>query len=334
MTDNNGSGFATMARIAGMGISLPPKVMTNHDLEKIVDTSDEWITSRTGISERRIAQPGVTAAMLAAPAAVEAMERASIAPSDLDLIICATATPNMVFPSTACEIQHLIGADGCPAFDIMAACSGFIYGVTTAEKFIKSGSASNILVVATEVLSNILDWTDRSTCVLFGDGAAAAVMTKSDGPSGVIDSKIRSDGAYGDLLKAPALAARQKEDGGTSKDGRYLQMIGSQTFKVAVTNMINVSKEILEANAITLDDLDLIVPHQANMRIINAVVKGLGGTEEKAYINVNRYGNTSAASIPIALYEAENEGRLKKGNLVLLVAFGGGLTWGATLLRW
>lgn len=322
------------ARIAGVGKNLPSKTLTNADLEKIVDTTDDWIITRTGIKERRIAEEGVSASDLAIPAAREALKKAGVDPKELDLIICATSTPDMMFPSTACFIQNAIGARDCAAFDILAACSGFVYGLEVANNFIMSGAAKRVLLVASEIFSQLMNWEDRSTCVLFGDGAAAAVLTPSN-DNGVIESRIYADGEYAGMLSAGGFGSRRPVTQKSFEEKAFcLEMKGNQTFKIAVKRMSDVAGALLRENGLTPEDLALIVPHQANIRIINAVGKSLNVPEEKVYVNVNRYGNTSAASIPIALYEAVEEGRIKKGDLVLLVAFGGGLTWGATLMRW
>ncbi len=318
----------TASRIAGLGIALPEKIMTNHDLEKIVETSDDWITTRTGIKERRIADKNESASSLAMPAVTEALENANISPSDLDLIICATSTPDRAFPSTACTIQQQLGAGNCAAFDISAACSGFLYALTLGDSMIRSGQAKNVLLVTSELFSRIVDWTDRATCVLFGDGASAVVLTGSDGKSGIVDSKIHADGRYADDLVAGSGSAT-----GDVPEQRYVTMKGNQTFKVAVNTMSSVARKILDNNDIAIEDIDLIVPHQANIRILNAVAKNLGLDEKKLFINMHKYGNTSATSIPLAMYEALAEGRLKRGDKLLLVAFGGGFTWGASLIN-
>ncbi|VAX18996.1 3-oxoacyl-[acyl-carrier-protein] synthase, KASIII [hydrothermal vent metagenome] len=321
--------------ISGLGRNVPDKVLSNADLEKMVDTSDEWIKTRTGISERRIADDGVTTSQLGIPSAREALKNAGVSPKELDLLLCATSTPENMFPSTACSIGHGIGAGDCPSFDLLAACTGFIYAVSVADNFIRSGSANNVLIVASEIYSRIVNWKDRGTCVLFGDGAAAVVVSRSDVSSGIIDSIIHSNGAYGDLLTVGGVASRRPVAGRAIEDaGYFLKMKGNQTFKVAVKRMTDVASKLLEKNGLTAGDVDMVIPHQANIRIINAVGKSLGVPEEKVFVNVNKYGNTSAASIPIAMYEAVEEGRVKPGDLVLLVAFGGGLTWGATLIRW
>ncbi|MBI5814055.1 MAG: ketoacyl-ACP synthase III [Nitrospinae bacterium] len=321
------------SRIAGIGMNMPSKILSNADLEKLVDTSDEWIVTRTGIKERRIAEEGMTASKLAVPAVLEAIRNGGIAAEDIDLIICATSTPDMTYPSTACFIQSEIGAGDCPAFDISAACSGFVYGLTIADKFIKTGSARNAIVIGSELNSRLVDWDDRSTCVLFGDGAAAVVLSASDGQSGIMESMIFADGSYSDMLTAGHGSANPAKSGADPKS-HCIKMKGNQLFKVAVKSMADVAGELLKRNGLTADDVKLVIPHQANVRIINAVAKAMGVSDGKIYVNVHRYGNTSAATIPIAMYEAWAEGRLKKGDIALLVAFGGGLTWGATLLRW
>jgi 3-oxoacyl-[acyl-carrier-protein] synthase-3 len=314
-----------------LGISLPSRVLTNAQLEKMVDTTDEWILTRTGIRERRIADDGQTASTLAIPAALDALRRAGVGPEDLDLIICATSTPDMLFPSTACLIQRGIGARGCPSFDILAACSGFVYGLSVVDKFVRSGSAKTALLVSSEILSRTVDWEDRNTCVLFGDGSAAAVIKATEGASHVIDTRIHADGIYADLLTSAAGPSASIPSG---PKPHCIKMKGNQTFKVAVTNMADVCSSLLADNGYTASDVALVIPHQANIRIIHAVAKSLDIPEDKMYVNVHRYGNTSAATIPIAMYEAQEEGRLKKGDLVLLAAFGGGLTWGSALIRW
>jgi 3-oxoacyl-[acyl-carrier-protein] synthase-3 len=319
------------SRIAGLGINLPSRVLTNAHLEKMVETTDEWILTRTGIRERRIADDGETASTLGVPAAQEALRRAGVAPEDLDLIVCATSTPDMSFPSTACLIQSGIGALGCPAFDILAACSGFVYALSVVDKFVRAGSAKTALIVASEIFSRIVDWEDRNTCVLFGDGSAAAVIKATEGASHVIDTRIHADGSYADLLTGGAGPGASKP---SDPKSHCIKMKGNQTFKVAVHNMADVCSSLLADNGYTAGDVALVIPHQANIRIIHAVAKSLNLPEDKMYINVHRYGNTSAATIPIAMYEALEEGRIKKGDLVLLAAFGGGLTWGSALIRW
>lgn len=321
-------------RVTGVGRALPARILSNHDLAKMVDTSDEWIVARTGIRERRIASEGESTGELGAIAAKEALERSGTDPKDIDLILCATSTPDKVFPSTACYIQEKIGSAPAPAFDLLAACSGFSYGLKIADSFVQSGSAKKVLVVASEVYSRIVDWSDRTTCVLFGDGSAACVLEPSDGVSGIVASNIYADGALADLLCAGGLKYSEFPGDELNPNDHHIKMKGQETFKIAVKKMADASREILKANGFTTDDVSLVIPHQANIRIINAVAKSLNVSGEKVFINVQKYGNTSAASVPLAIYEALEEGKLKKGDLTLLVTFGGGLTWGATLLVW
>ena len=327
---------APTCRITGVGANLPERVLTNLDLEKMVETSDEWIVTRTGIRERRIAGQGTSTYELALPAAREALDIAGVLPEDLDLIICATATQDRYFPSTACMIGHGLGAGDAPAFDISAACSGFIFGSSIIHQYFRGKAARNALLVASEIYSRIVNWKDRSTCVLFGDAAAAVVFSASSGPEGLIDTCIRSNGEYGSFLTGGAIARPGDPLAGalpTMGDGYFIEMKGNQTFKIAVKSMCDVALRILKDNGMSVSDVDLVIPHQANIRIISAVGKSLGLPEEKVYSNIHRYGNTSAATIPLALYEAQKEGRVKKGDVVLMVAFGGGLTWGASLMR-
>ncbi|MDH5757306.1 MAG: ketoacyl-ACP synthase III [Nitrospinota bacterium] len=324
-------------KIAGVGVNVPSRVLTNFDLEKMVDTSDEWIVTRTGIRERRIADADETTHGLAIPAAQEALRSAGIEARDLDLIICATATQQRYFPSTACMIGHGLGAGDAPGFDISAACSGFIYGSSIIQQYFRGGMAKNALLVASEIYSRIVNWQDRATCVLFGDAAAAVVFSASDSSEGLIATRIRSNGEYGSFLTGGAITRSGDPVAGalpTMGDGYFIEMKGNQTFKIAVKSMCDVATRILEENGMTVADVDMVIPHQANIRIISAVGKSLGLPEDKVYSNIHRYGNTSAATIPLALYEAVQEGRVKKGDVVLMVAFGGGLTWGASLMRW
>ncbi len=306
-------------KILATGVYLPEKVLTNFDLEKIVDTSDEWITTRTGIKERRIAEKESVVDM-AYEASRRALEGAGLSPEELDLIILATLTPEKRFPSTACLLQARLGAKGVYSFDISAACSGFIYALDVADSFVKSGKAEKILIVGAEKLSEAVDWTDRATCVLFGDGAGAVVVVKSEDRSDILASKMYSEGSLEDLLYA-------------EKCG-FIKMKGRELFKAAVRSMAEVCEEVLEKAGVKPEDVALVIPHQANVRIINALAEKLGIPKEKVFVNIERYGNTSAASIPIALHEAVKEGRLKRGDLVLMTAMGGGLTWGAVLLRY
>lgn len=303
--------------IKGMGYYTPENVLTNFDLEKMVDTSDEWITTRTGIKERRIAKEESLTDM-AYKASLLALEESHIEPEDIDVIILATLTPDLSFPASACLLQARLGCNKAYAFDLSAACSGFLYGLEIASALLSSGRARNILLVGAEKLSQIVDWSDRSTCVLFGDGAGAVVLS-SEGEGELLASVMRSDGGYWDILYGERCG--------------YLRMKGKELFKLAVRSMAEVCEEVIRRAGVSTEDIDLVVPHQANIRIMQALAERLGIPMEKVYSNIHRYGNTSAASIPIALYEAKQEGRLKRGDLVLLTAMGGGLTWGASLLR-
>ena len=306
-------------RISGTGVYLPRGTLTNHDLEKIVDTSDEWITTRTGIKERRIAKEE-SVLELARNASLSALKESGITPADLDAIIVATLTPEKRFPSTACLLQSEIGMKRGYAFDLSAACSGFIYALDTADALIKSGKAKRILVTGAEKLSEVVDWSDRSTCVLFGDGAGSVVVEDSDQESDILATALYSDGDLWDILYADC------DD--------YIKMKGRELFKVAVRNMEQACRDVCEKAGISPQEVDLLIPHQANVRIINSLAEKLGIPAERSFVNIQRYGNTSAASIPIAIHEAVQEGRLKRGDLVLLTAMGGGLTWGSMLLRY
>lgn len=320
--------------IRGLGACLPEKILTNFDLEKMVDTTDEWIRTRTGIRERRIVAKGRSASDLAVPACLDAIKAAGLTPQEMDLIIVATVTPDMLFPSTACSIQNKIGAR-CGAFDLSAACSGFTYAVAVADSFIRAGLYKNILVVGTEVLSAFIDWQDRSTCVLFGDGAGAAVVSVSDDGHGIEASYLGSDGSQAELLQIPAGGSVYPPSEETvQKRMHYLKMQGSEVFKVAVKTMDQAVREVLRQTQLEVSDIDCLIPHQANMRILQAVAERLEIPLEKIFINVERYGNMSSASTIVALYEAVKTGKIKKGDNVVLVAFGGGLTWAATLIRW
>ncbi len=306
-------------KIIGTGVALPEKVLTNFDLEKMVDTSDEWITTRTGIKERRIAEKE-TVTMLATEAAEKTLQDAKVNPKELDLIILATLTPEKRFPSTACLVQAQLGAEKVYAFDISAACSGFIYALDVADSFIKSGKAQKVLIIGAEKLSEAVDWTDRSTCVLFGDGAGAVVVELSEDESDILSSVMYSEGSLEELLYA-------------DKCG-YIRMKGRELFRFAVRAMEEACREALKRAGVSPEEVSIVIPHQANVRIINALAEKLGISKEKVYVNIHKYGNTSAASIPIALHEAIKEGRIKRGDLILLTAMGGGLTWGAMLLRY
>ena len=323
------------ARIAGTGSYLPEKVLTNDDLSKIVDTSDEWIAARTGIRERHVAAEGETTGDLAYHAAVRAMEAAGVEASELDLIVLGTTTPDLIFPSTACLLQHRLGANGCPAFDVNAACSGFIYALTVADKFIRSGSARTVLVVGAETLTRMLDWNDRGTCVLFGDGAGAAVVQRAnDDGRGILSSFMKSDGTLAELLWRPGGGTRMPLDIQVLDErSHYVKMAGPEVFKSAVRSMCEAAEMAMQRAGVTGEDIDLLVPHQANVRIIEATAKYAGMPMEKVFVNVDRYGNMSSASIPVALDEAQEQGKLGPGSLVLMVAFGAGFTWAANVVR-
>ena len=316
------------SRIVGTGGYLPGKVLTNHDLERMVDTTDEWIVTRTGIRQRHIAADDERTSDLALQASRRALEAAGVVASGIDLIIVATTTPDMVFPSTACLLQSKLGAKNCPAFDVQAVCSGFIYGLAAADQFMRSGQYRHALVVGAEIYSRILDWDDRATCVLFGDGAGAAVLRMSDSP-GILSSHLHADGAYAGLLSVPGTIC-----GGQVSGRPLLQMDGGGVFKFAVKVLDSIVEETLAANGLQIADIDWLVPHQANIRIIQASAKKLGMSMEKIVVTVDRHANTSAASIPLALDEAVRDGRIRAGQHVLLEAVGGGLTWGAVLVKW
>jgi 3-oxoacyl-[acyl-carrier-protein] synthase-3 len=316
------------SRIVGTGSYLPEKVITNRDLELAVDTTDEWIYTRTGIRQRHVAADDQKASDLALEASRRALEAAGISAADLDLIVVATTTPDMVFPSTACLLQAKLGARNFPAFDVQAVCSGFVYGLTTADQFLRSGAYRNALVVGAEIYSRILDWSDRATCVLFGDGAGAVVL-RGDSSPGILSSHLHADGAYSNLLSVPGTVS-----GGKVSGRPLLQMDGSGVFKFAVKALDDLVEEALMANKLQKTDIDWLVPHQANIRIIQASAKKLGLSMEKVVVTVDRHANTSAASIPLALDEAARDGRIRQGQLVLLEAVGGGFTWGAALVKW
>ncbi|MBL7157330.1 MAG: ketoacyl-ACP synthase III [Candidatus Omnitrophica bacterium] len=321
--------------VIGLGKYLPENRLTNKDLEKIVDTTDEWIRARTGIKERRIAGDGEATSDMAVSAAKKALEDARLKPKDIDLIIVATITPDMFFPSTACVVQNKLGVDHVPALDISVACSGFIYGIAIAEQFIKSGRYKHVLLIAAEKMSSVTDWKDRATCVLMGDGAGAAVLGEvKDG--GILSVYLGADGSKGELLKMPAGGSKLPASVSTV-EGRlhFLKMQGNELFRHAVKIMAEAALKATEPLGLKGDDISLVIPHQANVRILNAVAKRMGiDPAKKVYLNIDKYGNMSAASSAVALAEAVEEGRVKKGDIILLDAFGAGLTWGAIVIKW
>lgn len=323
------------ASITGIGSYLPSKVLTNFDLEKMVDTSDDWIIQRTGIKERRIVENGQITSDLATQASLRAMEDAGVSPQDLDMIITSTITPDHIFPSTSCFIQQKIGASRAGAFDILAACAGFIYAISIGESFVNSGAMETVLVVGAECLSKITDYTDRTTCVLFGDGAGAVIIQKSRTKHEILATNLAADGSQSDVLIMPGGGARNPASlESVQQRTHYIQFKGKEVFRLAINNITSLILETVEKNGISLQDIDLIIPHQSNYRIIEATMEKLGLPMEKAFVNIDKYGNTSSASIPIAIDEARKEGRISKGDIVMLVAFGGGLTWGASIIRW
>ena len=323
------------AGILGTGHSYPEGILTNADLAEIVETSDEWITTRTGIKQRRKAGPGEYTSLFAVRAARQAIERARLDPSDIDLLICATVTPDQILPSTGCIIQAELGAHSAAAMDVVAACSGFLYGVSLANSMIKTGQARHAVVVGAEILTQYVDYTDRQTCVLFGDGAGAAVLGPVDGNRGILASKIRSDGRYEEQLFSPGGGTRRKPTAETLAAGdHFFKMKGNELFKVAVRSMTDISREVLEDAGLRAEDVNLFIPHQANQRITDAVANKLNVDDSRVYSNIAMHGNTSSASIPIALDECVEAGRISEGDLVLLASFGGGVTWGGVLVRW
>ncbi len=323
------------SKVVGTGSAVPDRVLNNHDLEKMVDTTDEWITTRTGIKERRIASSDDFTSTLATRAALNALDMAGIEPAELDMIIVATVTPDYPFPSTAALLQNNIKAVNASAFDISAACSGFVYAASIVDKFIKSGTVKNALVVGSEILSRIVDWSDRNSCLLFGDGAGAVVLQADNGNSGILDTFMMSDGSNWDLLYQPAPGNRNPASYKVVDERlAFIRMQGNEVFKLAVRAMEDAALKALAAGHMTPADVDLFIPHQANRRIIDAIGKRLGIPAEKVYVNIERFGNTSSASIPIALDEANRKGLIKPDNLLLLDAFGGGMAWGAVTIRW
>jgi 3-oxoacyl-[acyl-carrier-protein] synthase-3 len=323
------------AGIIGMGHSYPTGILTNAELETMVETSDEWITSRTGIKQRRKAAPEEYTSIFAVRAARQAIERSGIDPADIDLLLCATTTPDQILPSTGCLIQAEIGANKAAAFDLAAACSGFLYGLTLVHSMIRTGQARYALVIGAEVLTKYVDYTDRSTCVIFGDGAGAAVLGPAPENRGILSARIRSDGRYAEQLYAPGGGTRLGTTAETIAAGEHFyKMKGNELFKVAVRSMTDISREVLEEAGLTADDIDLFIPHQANQRITDSVANKLGVDEARIYSNISMHGNTSSASIPIALDECVEAGRIKEGDLVVMASFGGGVTWGGVVMRW
>lgn len=318
------------SRIVGTGRYLPEKILTNFDLEKMVDTSDEWIRTRTGVERRHCVRPDETTSDMCVEAAKVAIEDAGIDVSDIDLVIIGTTSPDLIFPNVATLVQHRLGIPACPAFSLEAACTGFIYALTTADKFIKAGEATCALIIGAECITKLVDWSDRNTCVLFGDGAGAVIVKPSDEP-GIIATHLGADGQYKDLLYYPVGASNQLAKAGT--DEAAIMMTGNEVFKVAVKTLGNVATEILEKAGMNQGELDWLIPHQANIRIIQATAKRLDLPLEKVIVTVQDHGNTSAASVPMALDVGIRDGRVKKGQLVLMEAFGGGFTWGSVLMR-
>ena len=319
------------SRIAGTGRFLPERILTNADLEKMVDTTDEWIRTRTGVERRHIASEDQTTSDLSVEAAKIAMDTAGVTAADIDLIVVGTTSPDLIFPNIGTLVQHRLGIHGCPAFSIEAACTGFIYALTTADKFVRAGEVKCALVIGAEIISKLVDWKDRSTCVLFGDGAGAVILRPSDEP-GIISCHLGADGQYKDLLYYPVGASKELHKAGL-EDAKII-MSGNEVFKVAVKTLGNVAEEALAANNIQKDEIDWLIPHQANLRIIQATAKRLELPMEKVILTVQDHGNTSAASVPMALDVGIRDGRVKRGQLILMEAFGGGFTWGSVLMRY
>lgn len=323
------------ASINGIGAFVPDKIITNSDLEKLVDTSDEWIRSRTGIAERRVVSNGENASDLAIKSAEKALKMAKIRKEDVDLLLVATASPEMIFPSTSCRVAHKLGIKNVPAFDISAACSGFVYGLAVGAQFINAGTYKTVLLIGTEALSRFVDWTDRNTCVLFGDGAGAVVLQEAEEGFGILASFLSSDGSGGDLLKIPAGGSLIPGNEDTVRNRMHsIKMNGNEVFKFAIYAMEDAANKVLEIAGLTMDEVDFVIPHQANKRIIEAAVSRLNLDPSRIVSNIEKYGNTSTASIPLALEEIWKDGRLKRGKVIMLVGFGAGLTWGANLIRW
>lgn len=323
------------AGILGTGHSYPEGILTNAELEKMVETSDEWITSRTGIKQRRKAAPGEYTSQFAVRAARQAIERAGLEPADIDLILCATVSPDQILPSTGCIIQAELGANKAAAMDIVAACSGFLYGLTLADTMVRTGQSKYALVIGAEILTQYVDYTDRNTCVLFGDGAGAAVLGPVEGDRGILAARIKSDGRYAEQLFSPGGGTRRPATAETLAAGdHFFKMKGNELFKVAVRSMTDISREVLEEAGLSATDVKLFIPHQANQRITDGVASKLNVESERVYSNIAMHGNTSSASIPIALDECVEAGRINPGDLVLMASFGGGVTWGGVLARW
>ncbi|MCC6499369.1 MAG: ketoacyl-ACP synthase III [Anaerolineales bacterium] len=323
------------AHITGWGMAVPEKIMTNNDLSELVETNDEWIRERTGIRERRIARETEFTSTLAVDAAIRALKVANVRPTDLELIVCATSTPEYLFPATACLIQDQLGATKAGAFDLLAACSGFIYALNMAAQSIRSGSIKTALVIGSETLSRFVNWKDRNTCILFGDGAGAFVLQASERPGGVLSAVMHSDGSGGDLLTLPAGGSRYPINESTYSEGKHhIQMDGKEVFRFATRVMASATQEALDAAGLKVEDIRWVVPHQANIRIIEAAARGLKLPMERFIVNLDRYGNTSTASIPIAMVEAIEKGQIANGDKFVMVGFGAGLTWGALAAEW
>jgi 3-oxoacyl-[acyl-carrier-protein] synthase-3 len=323
------------AGIIGTGHSYPEGVLTNEELETMVETSDEWITARTGIKQRRKAADDEYTSMFAVRAARQALERAGVDAAELDLVICATVSPDQILPSTACLIQAEIGANNAAAYDLVAACSGFLYGLTMADAMIRTGQAKYVLVIGAEILTRYVDYTDRGTCILFGDGAGAAVLGPVEAPRGIKAARIKSDGRFAEQLYSPGGGTRMKPTAETLASGQhYFKMKGNELFKIAVRNMAGIAQEVMDEAGEKADDIKLFIPHQANQRITDAVANKFGLDNDRVYSNIAQHGNTSAASIPIALDECVESGKLKEGDLLVMASFGGGVTWGGVVVRW
>jgi 3-oxoacyl-[acyl-carrier-protein] synthase III len=322
-------------QIVGIGSYAPSRVVSNHDLERMVETTAQWIVERTGVRERRVAAENEAASDLAVQAAKRALKDASVSEKEIDLILVATSTPDMFFPSTACLVQDRLGARQAAAFDLSAACSGFIFALSVADQYVRNGAYKTVLVIGSEVMSRIVNWSDRNTCILFGDGAGAVVVRPGRGPSGILSTHLHSDGRLWELIQVPGGGSRiPPSPEMVAQKKQFVHMRGSETFKVAVRALEEAAHEALKANHVNASEIGLFVPHQANARIIKAVAERLGVPLSKVVMNLDRYGNTSAASIPMALDEVVQNGKLRRGDLVLLDAFGGGLTWASALIRW